>query len=142
MGSVSVGKLVGSMIGFCDHILTNEVLDLAPGQHIRVKFSAADKSLVTRTDRFKVVAGWYTWLCIDMACAMLAKATGFEILTEKFDLDLIKTYRYPNNTVEANLVQIVNDRWTIDSKLLLPSGEVLATARVRAKVFLSEEKND
>jgi hypothetical protein len=142
MGSVSLGKLVEEMIDFCSHIISHEILESNPGKHLRVRFQAADLDFVRRTDRFKMVAGWYTWLSLDMVCCMLSYNSGFTSLTEKFDLNLVKAYRYPDTIAEAWVENIIDDRWHLGCKLFLGNGDILADAKVTLKVFDLGEKND
>lgn len=130
------------MKDYCGAILQHEILELVVGEKIRVRFDAVDPELVRRSDQFKVVAGWYTWLCLDMVCCMLIGKSKLDSLTEKFDLNLIRTYRYPTVLSEAWIEDIVDDRWHLGCKLFLSNGNTLADAKVKLKVFDLGEKND
>lgn len=138
-----MGELVGEMKDYCGAILQHEILELVAGEKIRVRFNAMDTDLVRRTGRFNVVAGWYTWLCLDMVCCILiGENSKLDSLTEKFDLNLIRTYRYPTVLSEAWVEDIVDDRWHLGCKLFLNNGDILADAKVILKVFDLGEKND
>jgi hypothetical protein len=77
-----------------------------------------------------------------MVCCILIGKSKLDSLTEKFDLNLIRTYRYPTVFSEAWIEDIVDDRWHIGCKLFLSNGNILADAKVKLKVFDLGEKND
>lgn len=142
MGGISLGKLVEHVKSFCGHILEHKILNLDPGKEIQVQFTALDRNLVVRTDQFKVVAGWYTWLALDMGYALLISESGYTALNENFELDFLKTYRYPNVIVRAWFESHDGDRCWLNAELTLDNGTVLARSRAKMKLFQLEKKND
>ena len=129
-------------MSYCSHILSHQVLDFVPSKSIRVQFQAIDPTFVKRTDKFKVVAGWYTWLSLDMACALLVDMSGHVSLTEKFDLTLAKTYRYPDVIAQAEITDMDQHYFYINASLHNSGGGLLANANVKMKMFQLEDKND
>ncbi len=127
---------------YCAHILTHDIIDFVPDKNIRVKFQAVDPSFVVRTDRYKIVAGWYTWLSLDMACCLLIDRSGYQSLTEKLDVDFIKTYRYPDVVAEVSITESTPDYFYMDATLFNSGGGILATAKAQMKKFKLEKHND
>ena len=138
LGGISLGELVGVLVReFCNHIIDCEWLEEQPDSAV-MRMWAVDRELVMREDNFRVVCGWFTWLCMDMSMGRFLTKQGLNGMTITSQIDFHAIYRTPEVVVKTKLVDNDKDNYTM-SKEIYAGSRLVASGRF---VFKVKERND
>ncbi len=122
---------------FCNHIVDCEWIEDSP-QSAVMRMWAIDKEFVMREDNIRIVCGWFTWLCMDMAMGRFLTKNGLKGITIRSQCDFHSIYRTPEVIVKTKLTDDSKDNYTMSIEInagtkLVASGQF---------VFKVKEKND
>jgi len=138
LGGFSLGKLVGVLVReFCNHIIDCEWIEDQPDSAV-MRMWALDRELVMRGDRFHIVTGWFTWLCMDMCMGRFLSQKGLIGVTTTSHVDFHAVYRTPETVLKTKLIDDNPDNYTMFI-------EVYASTKLVASgqfVFKVKERND
>jgi hypothetical protein len=108
---VSLGKLVGSVINrerkdpaheiYNGHVIQHEVLEYVPGTSLRIRLWAVDPEQVVRSGRYAMVAGWFSWLAMDMAACKYIGLGRDNCVTTSSHTSFTHMYRKPEVIAEV-----------------------------------------
>lgn len=73
---------------------------------------AADPQFVMRKD-FGIVCGWFTWLCMDMACGRMLDYNQLEGVTTSSHVDFTGMYRTPDIMVKNTVTNSDHNNYTM-----------------------------
>jgi len=122
---------------FCNHIIDCEWIEDQPDGAV-MRMWAVDRGLVMREDNFRIVCGWFTWLCMDMVASRFFTRKGLTGMTIHSGLDFHAVYRTPEVIIKTKLIDDNPDNYTMFI-------EVCAGTKLVASghfVFKVKERND
>lgn len=122
---------------YCNHIIDCEWLEEQPDSAV-MRMWAVDRELVMREDNFRVVCGWFTWLCMDMSMGRFLDKQGLNGMTITSQIDFHAIYRTPEVVVKTKLVDNDKDNYTM-LKEIYAGSRLVASGRF---VFKVKERND
>ena len=125
-----------------DWIVKEEVLEIEPKVRAKISIKHNSTAITPYRQNIKCVAGWWSFLALDMLCASFLDHSFKDVptyranFTEYMDIHFVKMYNTAELIGEVVTTSIDGNQFELNCKMYSTGGTLVLSAKAIFKIFV------